>query len=369
MEQPTIGTSEIYILVDDDYQPNKIKEIKVLSTTAAVTLSTGAIKLIKIDDVSHSHKYIRSIGNYEFSITLGTSLPASSQIMVFFDYLKWEFINEISTPTCSIKVSKTSAELANSGCTRTSNFFTFTLASALSAGTKYLGLITNANTPDYIKCNPLRPVIYATDNAGVFKAISSDMYHNDQDRNFIKDSTLTYNDFVGHSEAVPVQFNKYVYNEISIESADGLRFHDDFSFTLATTMSGALVQMATTSVYSYDSQFGLASYPMLISTNTYTKLLNQLYLSVATGVRFAPTIYNKLPTLRLQLTDTKVKLTVPTSVTVWAGIGSLPFYVELSKIPYADVTFAITATGTTTLTISPSTLTLGLSNRIGTFNP
>jgi hypothetical protein len=64
-----------------------------------------------------------------------------------------------------------------------------------------------------------------------------------------------------------------------------------------------------------------------------------------------------------------VKLTVPTSVTVWGGIGSLPFYVELSKIPYADVTFAITATGTTTLTISPTTLTLGLSNRIGTFNP
>ena len=73
IENPSVGASTLYVLLDSDSTTTTLNEIKAVSTSAVATLAASNVSLVKIDDVKFSHKYIRSIGNYTFSFTLSTS--------------------------------------------------------------------------------------------------------------------------------------------------------------------------------------------------------------------------------------------------------------------------------------------------------
>lgn len=368
IQQPVHPATELekfFISIDSDDNPTALTEMKAVTIPGTPSQLAGTVPLLSIRSSEYSHKFIRAINTFLFKMLTPTGLNIlPGWIMyVYIDYLEFEYDIAPFTGTCTIKLNQMGANLA-AGCVRQGNRYKITIgATALLPSTEYTVLIENIPTPDFYACRVKRPEIYILDTALVLKTLSTDTFQNTDVMTFVGDEKYTYFTFKGMTPDAPLQFKKGVYNPIMIQRIDELRFNDDFTFKLGFTENNIFSENDPAKVSVYHSHFGLSQLPIYLAStlNTFT---NVIPITVNFTARFRNSIFAKLPLLRAQLVNTKSTLIVPSSITVWTSKGSLPFYIKINELPLVDLTFNLAFTGTTSLTVSPSTITLGTATRL-----
>jgi hypothetical protein len=364
IQQPLTPYPEtFFISVDSDTDATVIDQFRAFSMPTPPSSILAAIPILNIASSEYSHKSIRAFNSLALRINSPITVAAGSFISVYIDYLKYEYDLSAYVGQCSIRLTKTSANLAGA-CVREGNRYKITVgAVALSPNTEYTVLVENIATPDFYACKVKRPEVMVYSAANVLQMISTDIFQNTDVATFNTDEAYTYFNFEGMSYDSPLSFKKGIYNEIKVVRMDGSRFNDDFSFTLATTENGLFAQLPPNQFRVHDSNFGLVSLPLYLSS-TLNGFVNEILLTVNLQARFRNSIFAKLPLLRTALSNSKTSLDVPSSLVVWTSKGSLPFYVRLKEVPIADITFTISFTGTASLTATPASFTLGQTNRL-----
>jgi hypothetical protein len=364
IQQPLTSYPErFFISIDSDTDPTVIGQFRAFAMAAPPSSILATIPVLNIVSSEYSHKYIRAFNTLALRINSPISIAAGSFISVYIDYLKYEFDLSAYTGLCSIRLTKTGANLA-SACVREGNRYRITVgAVALTSNTEYTVLVENIATPDFYACKVKRPEVMVYSSANVLQLISTDIFQNTDVATFNNDEAYTYFNFDGMTYDTPLPFKKGIYNELKVVRMDGSRFNDDFNFTLATTENGLFAQLQPTQFKVHDSNFGLVSLPLYLSS-TLNGFVNEILLTVNLTARFRNSVFAKLPLLRTALTNAKTVLDIPSSLTVWTSKGSLPFYVRLKEVPIADITFTISFTGTTSLTATPASITLGQATRL-----
>ena len=368
IQQPVHPSTEIekfFIGLDNDDDPTILSEVKNTIPAGSISSIGSTVPLLSITGSEYSHKFIRAINSFLFRMVtpMGVAPGNGWSLYVYIDYLEFEYDIASFKGTCSIKLNQLSTNLA-SACVRQGNRYMITIGSTgLLASTEYTVLIENIPTPDFYSCRVKRPEIYLLDASSTLQAISTDIFQNTDVMTFVADPTFTYFTFNGMSTDTPLPFKKGVFNPIQVIRIDTLRFNDDFNFILGFTENNIFSQNPPSSVKIENSDFGMASLPVYLasSLNTFT---NVIPVTVNFTARFNNNIFAKLPLLRAQLINTKATLNCPSTVVVWTSKTSLPFYVKLNELPLTDLLFTVTFTGSTLLTVNPSTFTMGSTSRL-----
>lgn len=365
VQQPlTTITEKFYVAIDSDADPGQLSEIRSFSIGTAPQSTGSTVPRAVVSLTQYSHNYIRANNSFLLRFTNSVTVPAGAYIYVYIDYLSFEFDIAGYKATCSVKQDQGSISMA-SDCVRQGNRYRITIGNtALLTGVTYTLLIEDIPTPDFYGCNVKLPELVICDSTNNLLAISTDILQNTDSINFITDEKFTYFTFQGLDSVNPVSFKKGIFNNIKVVRMDGLRMNDDFTFILGSTENGIFSDLAPSKVQTYHNHFGLAGIPVYLAS-TLNTFVNQIMVTINFNARFNGNRFAKLPLLRAEMTDTKTTLMTPPSVTVWTSKGSLNFYVKLREIPIQDsITFNVNFVGTTSLTCTPSSFTLGKDARL-----
>jgi hypothetical protein len=355
-------TEQFYVGIDADADPGRLNEVRAVSILAAPLSTANLIPRTEVQSTLYSHHYIRAANSLLVKILNTVLIPSGSFVYIYIDYLSYEYDIADYTAICSIKLSQGGVNLVST-CVREGNRYKLTTSAALTANLDYTVLIENIPTPDFYGCNVKLPEMFILDSSNNLLAISTDIMQNTDSVSFINDDKFTYFTFDGLDASTPLSFKKGIFNEVKVKRMDGNRMNDDFIFNLSSTENGIFSQLDPASIKVYHNHFGLANIPVYLAS-TINTFINVIPVTLNFTARFNPKKFAKLPILRAQMVTTKTTLITPASVVVWTSKGSLGFYVYLREMPIEDVAFSVAFTGTTSLTCSPSSFTLGKKNRL-----
>lgn len=151
VEQPAVANSEDFILgVDADNIRTILSETGFFSYTTLAVPVGNTIPILKVLKTAFSHSYIRAKNNIIIQIQSDIDILSGWSILVYIDYLDFEYELYGDTGSCIIQLTENTPSLSDN-CIREGNRFRIKIkaASVLLQDTNYIILINNVPTPDF----------------------------------------------------------------------------------------------------------------------------------------------------------------------------------------------------------------------------
>ena len=165
---------------------------------------------------------------------------------------------------------------------------------------------------------------------------------NTKETDAIINPALIYLKFEGLSSTDFININRGIFNELKVVRMDQKRFNDELDFTLLSDYNQQFKILNPIEIQKKDSYLGEESTVLKFGC-TNQALLSVYLLKVEKKERFVLNRFAPLPFLVIKNSSEKLRLPLPTKITIFRGYESLPMILKLRELsPIEDLSLTVT---------------------------